>query len=98
MRILCETTFFARERKYYLCRYYECSIVLPVARKRRSTMKGTNTLRLNEATVIEALQYWLDHVSMRQKVRVTSFRCPADAKDTYELTIESVAGAEGDQS
>ena len=58
-------------------------------------MKGTNDLILNEATMIEAVQFWLDSKLVHQAPKVTNVKA---VKDSYSSTFEVTLDADADRS
>lgn len=58
-------------------------------------MKGTNELILNEATVIEALQLWLDSQMVPKAPVVTGVKLKSDG---YAKTFEVALDADVDRS
>ena len=52
-------------------------------------MVGTNTLELNEATMIEAVQYWLNAQLVNSAPVVTSITMGAGMAKTFSVQIES---------
>jgi hypothetical protein len=56
-------------------------------------MRGRNELVLNEATMIEVVQHWLDTTMLNpdaERPRVTSVRAKNDPySPTFEVTLES---------
>lgn len=60
-------------------------------------MKGTNTLELNEATMIEAVQFWLDS-QFTKPVTVTSVKGGNNITPTFEVRLEEPVGKPGDKS
>lgn len=58
-------------------------------------MRGNNTLNLNEATIIEALQEYFDKRSLRSPFKVTSvtytggtFRVSTEEREIEEVKVE----------
>ena len=60
-------------------------------------MKGSNTLELNEATVIEALQYYFDNCLFKhgQTPLVTSIKLSKNTASIYATTFEVTVNSEG---
>lgn len=57
-------------------------------------MKGKNDLILNEATIIEAVQFWLDSKMVKNTPTVTSVK---SAKDGYSMTFIVSLDADADR-
>lgn len=67
-------------------------------------MKGSNSLVLNEGTMIEIVQFWLNNKLLNKDEPapvVTSFssssKAPPYGAPTFEVTLSSNAGGEGDK-
>lgn len=55
-------------------------------------MKGSNELILNEATMIEAVQYWLDSRMIPVAPKVTGVKSRTENYDkTFEIALDSDA-------
>jgi len=58
-------------------------------------MRGSNELILNEATMIEAVQFWLDFKMVRQAPKVTGVNTNSDG---YSKTFEVKLDADADRT
>jgi len=57
-------------------------------------MKGSNDLILNEATMIEAVQFWLDSKMVPQAPKVTGVKAKDDGySKTFTVSIAKLKGA-----
>ena len=52
-------------------------------------MVGTNTLRLNTATMMQIVQEWLERTMPDKPPKVTNFKYAGDVQGTYEVTVEA---------
>lgn len=53
-------------------------------------MIGTNSLHLNEATMIEAAQEWLDKRMLNEKQKITSIKVDRiNSSQTFEISMET---------
>ena len=50
-------------------------------------MKGNNTFNFNQATMIEAMQFYLD-AQLKAKVKVVAVRSARDCMDGYQVEVE----------
>ena len=57
-------------------------------------MKGSNKFVLNEATMKEALQYWLDNVvfSVDERQAVTAINNNIDGEHTWTIKLDATKG------
>jgi hypothetical protein len=62
--------------------------------KRRESMKGNNELILNEATMIEAVQFWLDSRMTPLAPKVMGIKLKSDG---YVKTFEVALDADADR-
>lgn len=55
-------------------------------------MLGRNIIKINHATMIEAMQYYLDNVMLREgcMVRVESVRMDQDSSGIFSISVASV--------
>lgn len=51
-------------------------------------MKGTNTISMNKATVMEAVQEYLESKMVKPDFDVTDFQRSSQYGDTYVVTVE----------
>ena len=60
-------------------------------------MKGNNELILNEATMIQAIQFWLDSKMVQQAPKVTSVKPDKDT-GPYPLSFKVSLDADADRA
>lgn len=53
-------------------------------------MKGNNTLELNQATIMEAMQEWIDKRMPHTPQRVTGFQATGGTCPTYKVLVEDL--------
>lgn len=58
-------------------------------------MKGNNELHLNTATMIEALQYWLDHVMLQNTPTVTGVKSESGSHGIFIVNVSGEADRPG---
>ncbi|MDZ4343257.1 MAG: hypothetical protein U1E51_12590 [Candidatus Binatia bacterium] len=56
-------------------------------------MKGNNTFHLNEATLIEAMQEYLDKRMLVYTPKVVSVRLSGEVNNSFEVEVEEVKKA-----